>query len=170
MKWVVFLAAAVLFLAGCGSGGTSSALTVQQSDDETAKMTQETEEAMKENEAKLKIEVNGYTLIAELADNPSAREFAGLIREEPLTLNLDEYGGFEKVGALPQSLSTDDTRITTEPGDIMLYQGKQITMFYGTNTWSYTPLGKIENAAHEELKDIFGEGDVTVVLSLEGAY
>ena len=167
MKRVIFLAAAMLLLAGCGAKDTSSALTVQtvqQKADETTKMTQETEEAVKDKKAKLKIEVNGYTLTAELADSSAAQELSDLIREEPLTLKLKEYGSFEKVGALPQSLSADDMRVTAEPGDIMLYQGDQITIFYGTNTWSYTPLGRIENA--EELKNVFGEGDVTIVLSL----
>ena len=178
MKRVIFLAAVMLLLAGCGTKDTSSALTVQQTvqpstdetieiiheTDETTEITQEAEEAVKENKVKLKIEVNGHALTAELADNPSAREFADLVGEGPLTLKLKEYGSFEKVGALPQSLSSNDMRITTEPGDIMLYQGNQITIFYGTNTWSYTPLGRIENAG--ELKSVFGEGDVTVVLSL----
>ena len=164
MKRVVLLAAAMLLLAGCGTKDTSPALTVQQNTDETTEMTQETEEAVKENKAKLQIEVNGYTLIAELADSTAAQELSDLIREKPLTLKLNEYGSFEKVGALPQSLSADDIRITAEPGDIMLYQGNQITIFYGTNVWSYTPLGKIENAA--ELKSVFGEDDVTAVLSL----
>ena len=118
-----------------------------------------------ENETKLQIEVNGYTLTATLTDNDAAKAFAELIKDEPLTLELREYGSFEKVGPLPQSLPANDESITTEPGDIMLYVGNQITIFYGSNTWSYTRLGKIDNVTQSELKGIFGEGDVTVVLS-----
>ena len=83
-----------------------------------------------------------------------------------MELTLNEYGSFEKVGALPQSLPKDDERITTEPGDIMLYLGNQITIFYGTNTWSYTRLGRIDNVTQAELKEILGSGNVTVTLSL----
>lgn len=119
-----------------------------------------------ENEAKLQIEVNGHTLTATLADNDSAKALAELMKDEPLTLELREYGSFEKVGPLPQSLPANDESVTTEPGDIMLYQGNQITIFYGSNTWSYTRLGKIDNVTQSELKGIFGEGDVTVTFSL----
>lgn len=117
-------------------------------------------------ETKLKIEVNGYTLTATLADNAAAQALAELIKDEPMILDLNEYGSFEKVGALPQSLPKYDERITTEPGDIMLYVGNQITIFYGSNTWSYTRLGKIDNVTQLELEEIFGDGNVTVTLSL----
>lgn len=120
----------------------------------------------KKEETKLKIEVNGYTMTATLADNPSAQALAELIKNEPMILELNEYGSFEKVGALPQSLPKDDERITTESGDIMLYQGNQMTIFYDSNTWSYTKLGKIDNITQAELKKILGKGNVTVTLSL----
>ena len=121
----------------------------------------------KENtDVKMNIEINSYVLVATLADNEAAQALAELIKNEPLTLDLSEYGSFEKVGALPQGLPKSDERITTEAGDIMLYQGNQITIFYGTNTWSYTRLGKIEGMSSGELADIFGSGDVTVTLSL----
>ena len=111
------------------------------------------------------IEVNGHTLTAELADNEAARALAELA-EEGFTAKLNEYGGFEKVGKLPQSLPKSDERITTEAGDIMLYQGNQMTIFYNSNTWSYTRLGHITGVSQEELEDIFGEGDITVDISL----
>ncbi len=119
-----------------------------------------------QEESKLKIEVNGHTLTATLENNSSAKALAELMKDEPMVLKLNEYGNFEKVGALPQSLPKDDERITTESGDIMLYQGNQITIFYGSNTWSYTRLGKIENISQEELKEIFGKNDVTVTFSI----
>lgn len=125
----------------------------------------ETEKPEEEIETKLQIEVNGHTLTATLADNDSAKALAELMKNESLILELREYGSFEKVGPLLQSLPTNDESITTEPGDVMLYQGNQITIFYGTNTWSYTRLGHID-INQDELKAILGEGDVTVVLSL----
>ncbi len=122
--------------------------------------------APQEQEVKsMQITVNGKTLTASIADNEAGKALAELLGKGDLTLSLSEYGGFEKVGALPQALPKSDTQIKTEAGDIMLYQGNQMTIFYGSNSWSYTPLGKIEYATAAELKEIFGTGDVTVKLS-----
>lgn len=115
-----------------------------------------------QKKTKMNIEVNGYTLTATLADNVSAQAFFDLLKDEPIVLELSEYGSFEKVGTLPQRLPKDDERITTEPGDIMLYQGNQITIFYGSNTWAYTRLGRINNVTQAELKEILGTGNVTI--------
>ena len=102
---------------------------------------------------------------AMLADNTSAKALAGLINEEPLSLDLSGYGGFEKVGSLPQSLPRNDERITTEPGDIILYLGNHITIYYDVNTWDFTRLGRVNDITQSELKEILGNGDVTVALS-----
>ena len=80
---------------------------------------------------------------------------------------MHDYGHFEKVGALPWTLPRNDTSITTEPGDVILYQGDQITVYYDKNTWSFTKLAKIGNVSREDLLNVFGEGDVTVELRLE---
>ena len=120
-----------------------------------------------EQEQKMNISVNGHVLKANLADTQAAKELYELIKNKPLTLTLNEYGNFEKVGKLPQSFTKSDEQITTNSGDIMLYQGNQMTIFYGENSWSYTRLGKIENVTEEELSEIFGEGDVTVTISAE---
>lgn len=117
-------------------------------------------------ETRMQIEVNGHTLTASLADNTSAKALAELLSDGPLTLDLSDYGSFEKVGALPQSLPRNDERITTEPGDIILYQGNQITIYYDVNTWNFTRLGRIDNITQSELKEILGSGSVTVTLSL----
>ncbi|MBO5164610.1 MAG: hypothetical protein J6B75_11100 [Ruminococcus sp.] len=122
---------------------------------------------MRQNEQKLKIEVNGTLLTATLADTAAAKEFAEYLSTDPVTVTLNEYGGFEKVGKLPWSLTKSDERIVTEPGDIMLYQGNQMTIFYSSNTWSYTRLGSIDNVSDEELANIFGNEDISVTLSLQ---
>ncbi len=122
---------------------------------------------IKENEIKMNVEVNGHLLTATLADNPSAKALAELIRSEPLTIEMNDYGSFEKVGKLPQNLPRSDESISTEVGDIMLYQGNQMTIFYDTNSWSYTKLGKIDNVTQAELKEILGTGSVSVTFSLE---
>ena len=191
MKRIFLLTSAFLLLTGCSANVQSSeAVEYEQSmitDDTAAKVTstdnahaKDTEPATETEDRNasdsetsdehhlslLEIAVNGYALTAEFADTAAAQELAELLKSEPMVLNLHEYGSFEKVGALPQSLPKNDERITTEPGDIMLYLGNQITIFYGTNTWSYTPLGRISDVSQAELEEIFGDGDVTVTLSL----
>lgn len=114
----------------------------------------------------LVVRVNEHTFYASPADNPSAEAFVSELSRESIEVKLREYGGFEKVGALPWSIPRNDTSVTTGPGDIMLYQGDQITIFYGSNSWSYSPLAKI-SAAQEELAEALGSGDVTVQLEIE---
>ena len=119
------------------------------------------------SESELLISVNGHELTASFADSTAAAELAEKLKAEPVTVSLNEYGGFEKVGKLPWALTKTDEKIDTEPCDIMLYQGDQMTIFYNSNSWSYTKLGHIGNITKEELKDIFGDGDVSVTLSLK---
>ncbi len=114
----------------------------------------------------LVVRVNEHTFYASPADNPSAEAFVSELSRESIEVQLREYGGFEKVGDLPWSIPRNDTSVTTVPGDIMLYQGDQITIFYGSNSWSYSPLAKI-SAAQEELAEALGSGDVTVQLEIK---
>jgi len=117
--------------------------------------------------AYLVLEINGKIFYPELEDNSSAQAFWEKLTESYLTVELHDYGHFEKVGDLPWSLPTNDTSITTEPGDIILYQGNQITIYYDENTWNFTKLGKIDNVTKEELMEVLGEGDVTASFWLE---
>ena len=80
---------------------------------------------------------------------------------------MHDYGSLEKVGSLPWSLPRNDEQITTEPGDIILYQGNQVTIYYDVNTWSFTRLAKIDGATKEELLDALGDGNVTVAFWVE---
>ena len=120
----------------------------------------------KKGEQRMQIEVNGKTLTAKLADTQAAKELAEKLKAAPVTVKLDEYGGFEKVGALPWALTKSDEQTVTEAGDIMLYQGDKMTVFYASNSWSYTKLGHIEDATAEKLAELFGDGDLIVTLSL----
>ena len=114
---------------------------------------------------KLKLSVNGAELTATLEDNSSAQALTELLKKGDLTIEMSDYGSFEKVGDLPQSLPRNDKNITTVPGDLILYQGNKITIYYAENTWDFTKLGHIDNITQEELKAILGGGDVTVTLS-----
>ena len=116
---------------------------------------------------KVQLEANGVLFDIELEDNSSAKAFVEKLKEGELSIYASDYGNFEKVGSLGFSLPTNDTRITTQPGDLILYQGNQITLYYDTNTWNFTKLGKVQNITQEELKNILGNGDVTLTFSLE---
>lgn len=91
----------------------------------------------------LSVHVGSTTMVVELADTDAARELASKASQGDIAVNLRPYGGFEQVGELPWTLPRSDRQITTEAGDVMLYQGNQIAIFHGSNSWSYTPLGKI---------------------------
>jgi hypothetical protein len=118
---------------------------------------------------KINITINGKTMPVVLVDNSATKRLVELLKEGPITYEAEDYGGFEKVGALGYSLPTSNTQITTEAGDVILYSGNQIVLFYGSNSWSYTRLGRIQYSSLQELKDFLhaGEGDITVKLSAE---
>ena len=124
----------------------------------------------KDKTMKIKIDVTSesgnHTLTATLADNSSAKAFYELLQKSPVKVKMHDYGNFEKVGSLPKSLPRNDTQITTSAGDIILYQGNQITIYYDVNSWNFTKLGKIDGITQEKLKQILGKGDVTVVFSV----
>ncbi|OUN14639.1 hypothetical protein B5G42_00815 [Flavonifractor sp. An91] len=149
-KWLCMLLA-LLGLSACGGS--------------VPEETQSAETASGQEETALKITVGDEELLATLEDNSSAREFKELLAQGPVTIEMEDYGGFEKVGPLGTTLTRNDQQITTEPGDVILYQGNQIAIYYGTNTWSFTRLAKIDDPADLQAK--LGEGRVQVTFSLE---
>lgn len=114
----------------------------------------------------IKIAVNGMTLTATLKDNVSTRALVNLLKEGPLTINMNDYARMEKVGPIGTTLPQCDERLTTQPGDLILYRGQYFVIYYAQNTYSLTPLGKINNITSNELIKILGNDDVTVTLSL----
>lgn len=133
----------------------------------------ETTSTEKQGAVNMKIQIDitndtgNQTLTATLADNSSATAFYELLKKGPLTVDMHDYGSFEKVGSLGTSLPRNDTQITTSAGDIILYQGNQITIYYDTNSWNFTRLGKIDGTTQAELKKILGKGKVTAVFSVQ---
>lgn len=110
----------------------------------------------------LVIEANGHTFHADFEDNSSAEALKEQLGSSVIELNLHDYGNFEKVGSLPWTLPRNDTSITTVPGDVILYQGNQITIYYDENAWNFTRLAKIRDVTKADLLEAFGSGDVTV--------
>ena len=111
-------------------------------------------------------ESGSHKLTATLVNNSSATVFYQLLEKGPITVDMHDYGNFEKVGSLGTSLPRNDSQITTEAGDIILYQGNQITIYYDTNSWNFTRLGKVDGVTQVELKKILGKDNVTAVFEI----
>ena len=125
-----------------------------------------TENKVDESMNTIYIKVNNNVLSVKLEDNSATRELKEQLKNKDIIVNAYEYGGFEKIGDLGFSLPKKDANITTSAGDIVLYQGNKISAFYNSNSWSYTKLGKVQNISSNELKDILGNGDVTIIFTL----
>ena len=113
----------------------------------------------------LVLTVNGTELTVSWEDNQAVAELAEYVQEKDILVSTSRYGGFEQVGSLPQSFSSSDQQITTSPGDIVLYAGDQMVLFYGSNSWSYTKLGHIEGLTRQELTHLLGKDSVEVRLT-----
>jgi hypothetical protein len=115
----------------------------------------------------VKVKINDEVFDVKLENNSATQELVKELKKGNVTVNASEYGGFEKVGDLGFSLPTSDENIGTAPGDIVLYQGDKISLFYGSHSWSYTKLGKIDNFDSNKLKEVLRSGDVTLEFSLK---
>lgn len=102
----------------------------------------------------------------EWEDNESVEALKKLASEGEIVIEMSMYGGFEQVGDIGVSLPRNDRQTVTSPGDIVLYSGDSIVIFYGSNSWSYTVLGRITDKTQEEMEELLGEGDVTVKIFL----
>ena len=111
------------------------------------------------------VTIGGVPVTVAWEDNEAARALLALAREG-LTIPMSMYGGFEQVGAIGSSLTSSDVQTVTEPGDIVLYAGSQIVIFYGSNSWAYTSLGKIKDQTAEEMASLLGNGNVTITISI----
>ena len=117
---------------------------------------------------KIQITIDGTTLSIALVDNDATQALVAALREAPITYLASDYGGFEKVGPLGRSLPASNSQMTTQAGDVILYNGNQIVLFYGSNSWSYTRIGKMEYVSMDALKSFLkvGKGNISVTLSL----
>ena len=95
-------------------------------------------------------------------NNPSVDALKELL---PLTVQMSMYGGCEQVGPIGQKIISNDEQTKTEPGDIVLYSGNQIVIFYGNNSWAYTRLGHVD-LTQEEMAELLAHGNVTITISV----
>ncbi len=119
-----------------------------------------------EEDEVMQLMINDKAVAVKWEDNDSVEALRALCERAPLVINMSMYGGFEQVGPIGQSLPRDDVQTTTEAGDIVLYSGDQIVVFYGSNSWAYTRLGHITGMTDGELKKLLGSGDVTVTVGI----
>ncbi len=186
-KIIVIVAIIMVFLTGCSAGNSSdnqkdikvehkeSSTTINTNESstrmntneskETAKMDQVNETRLVDNQ--IRVTVGSSSFIVNLEDNETAKELREMLIDEDLTIPAENYGGFEKVCQLGKTLPRKDEDITTEAGDVMLYSGNQIVFFYGSNSWAYTKLGKVEESSIEELERVLSGAETEVTLSVK---
>lgn len=170
MKRVLTLLLAIMLITMTSCGKSDNSPTQPTTDEPSTTITTPSgdNQTTKEDETanmELTLKIEGIEVDVIWADNDSVRALKNLAKDG-LTINMSKYGGFEQVGSIGSTLPSSDTRITTNPGDIVLYSSNQMVIFYDSNTWSYTKLGHI-NLSKSELTDLLGDEDVVITLSLE---
>ena len=158
MKQIILMIA-LTFLCACGNAGSQVPEPVPvPSEKEETPMIEPAETAS------LRMFVNNEEIAVQWEDNDTVRELTDLAKDHEIVIQMSMYGGWEQVGPLGTSLSSQNSRITTQPGDIVLYSGNQIVVFYGPNTWEYTMLGHMENMTEDELTNLLGNSDITLTI------
>ena len=160
-------------LAACGGGKEPSAdstttekiITTESQTEKTTSAETETFENTEDiTQMKMTVKIGDSSFTATLEDNAATHALIEMMKQAPITIDMSDYSGFEKVGALGRSLPTENHQTTTQAGDIVLYNGNQIVMFYGSNSWSYTRIGKIDDLSG--WKEALGSGSITAVFSI----
>lgn len=188
-KIVFLLLSAMIFamaIAGCGKQSKDSAADTETKDVVTESMQsnvssqeEETTATVKENTettqaetnqipedstevTEMRVLIDGTEVSVEWEDNESVDALRELAASDGLEVNMSMYGGFEQVGSIGQSIPRNDEQTTTKAGDIVLYSGNQVVVFYGSNSWAYTRLGRITEKTEQELAEMLGNGDVVL--------
>ncbi len=147
--------------------GTNTSAPADAASEGERETTIESKTAQEVTQMKMKIQVKDTIFTATLAQNSSVDALKELMADGPLTLNMSDYAGMEKGADLGVTLPQNNEPMNTQAGDIILYQGRTFVIYYDTNSWSLTPIGKIDNVDAKSLKEVLGTGNVTVTLSLE---
>ena len=114
----------------------------------------------------LQMTIGSTPVSVDWEDNEAVEALKDLCRNQPLTIQMSMYGGFEQVGPIGTALPQNDMRTTTSAGDIVLYSGDQMVVFYGSNSWAYTRLGHITDKSAEDMADLLSNGDTVITISL----
>ena len=152
---ILWLCLLLIILSGCLHSG--------ESEKQETYTTEMTEKDNNEKNSEMKLTISDIEVPVTWEDNDSVKEIMEMISDQSLTVQMSMYGGFEQVGEVGQYIIRDDKQITTKPGDIVLYAGNNIVIFYGSNSWAYTRLGHI-SLSDDQLKDLLGKEDVRITL------
>ena len=136
----------------------------QPSTEQEQQPDQSTEQVQEDNMT-LRMSIGGTPVEVAWADNEAVEALRQLCKDQALTIDMSMYGGFEQVGSIGSALPQNDVQTTTKAGDIMLYSGDRMVVFYGSNSWAYTPLGHITDKTQAELTQLLSNGNVTVTLA-----
>ena len=136
-----------------------------QASPETERQPDQSTEQAQEDNMMLQMSIGGTPVEVAWEDNEAVEALRELCKDQALTIDMSMYGGFEQVGSIGSTLPQSDVQTTTSAGDIMLYSGDQMVVFYGSNTWVYTPLGHITDKSEDELTQLLANGNVTVTLT-----
>lgn len=148
-----------IFIAG-KIGGNDSESNIEA--EETGKVQTEIQTGIQTG-IQIEIQIGDATMKATLENNEAASTLIGLLSSDEIVMSASNYGGFEKVCSIGQSLPRNDEQITTKPGDIMLYNGNQLVIFYDSNSWAYTPIGHIDASAEELEGFLSGDEDEVII-------
>ncbi|MBR3350330.1 MAG: hypothetical protein IKG55_09690 [Solobacterium sp.] len=162
------LFAAAMLIAGCGANEVKDEPEEEVNEEIQEIFPEESEEPLNEEEDSemiLRIENEEINVVWE--DIESVNALKNLVSENELTISMHMYGGWEQVGEIGASLPRNDVQTTAKPGDIMLYSGDQIVVFYGNNSWAYTKLGRMDGYSQAELEEMLGNGNVTLTITME---
>ena len=144
------------------SSSTILDTAIEESEDNATSQTESSE-----METAMVLRINDQVISVAWEDNESVESLKELASKGTITIDMSMYGGFEQVGPIGSTLPSNDEKITTESGDIVLYSGNQIVIFYGSNSWAYTRLGKVKDISATELEGLLGNGDVTLTITIE---
>lgn len=155
LLFLATLFTALITASGCKEAESKATTAVQQSVQESREKTA------------MKIKIGDKEFTASLADNSSVEALKEFMKDGSLTLEMSDYANMEKGADIGAALPQNNMPMNTVPGDIILYQGRTLVIYYDTNSWSLTPIGRIDNVNAEELKKALGKGNVKVTFSLE---
>ena len=170
----VIVISLICFLVGCGNSVSQENTVEEESipfESETVTPTQTLSEQAENDgleleEMRILMKIDDEIVTVAWEDNEAVATLMENLQEQPLSIQMSMYGGFEQVGSLGTNLPREDEQTTTQAGDIVLYSGNQMVVFYGSNSWAYTRLGKITDKSAKELKELLGSKDVIITLEL----
>ena len=146
--------------------GTQPSTEQEQQPDQSKEQAQSEADQSQEGDMMLQMSIGGTPVEVAWEDNEAVEALRQLCKDQALTIDMSMFGGFEQVGSIGSALPQNDVQTTTAAGDIMLYSGDRMVVFYGSNTWAYTPLGHITDKSEDEMTQLLANGDTTLTINL----